>query len=89
MALSAEGWCCCSLLAQPPPRASIANSTGQRPFPVRPLARGGRAGEASRFMAALRRAAAREQRDTFDKGELQVSAGAQAMYKPAAPVLCE
>ncbi|KAI8465449.1 MAG: MCM2/3/5 family-domain-containing protein [Monoraphidium minutum] len=33
--------------------------------------RGGRAGESARFMAALRRGAAREGRDTFDKGELQ------------------
>jgi len=38
--------------------------------------RGGRKGEAARFLAALRRVAARERRDTFDRGELQVRAAA-------------
>jgi hypothetical protein len=36
------------------------------------IRRGGRAGEAARFLASLRRLAGRERRDTFDKGELQV-----------------
>jgi hypothetical protein len=65
--------------ARPAPRWGIAHGQAKSPNPLRTLAaphppvRGGRASEAARFMASLRRAAAREQRGVFDRGELQVS----------------
>lgn len=72
MSASRGGRCCRSAR---PPRAHSRSR-----LPLAP--RGGRAGEAARFMAALRRAAARERRDTFDRGELQASGAAHAQRRP-------
>ena len=54
--------------------SGLTGGLGLVDFRREPGSRGGKAAEAARFMAALRRAAAREGRDTFERGELQALA---------------